>query len=190
MRGEERKGEDRRREERRGGGRASGPGRRMEGHGSGTSLPGDGAGAACERGLWAWRGCQSLKQSALLLFFNLAFWRAHSLHWLFLPRPPSSISLCLTDQRSTKRGKHTRSKIKIGTPLVRQNKLEQTNYRQSTHKQWSICGSLDEWSRWLPPTPPPPPPPIGHAHIKRSVSPHSRHDLFKCVLLSLKFKGS
>lgn len=66
-----------------------------------------------------------------------------------------SLSPCLTDQRSTKRGKHTQSKIKIGTPLARQNKLEQTNYRESTHKQWSICGSLDYQSRWLPPTPPP-----------------------------------
>ncbi len=44
MRGEERRG---------GGGWARGPGRRSEGHGSGTRLPGDGAGAGCERGLWA-----------------------------------------------------------------------------------------------------------------------------------------
>lgn len=46
----------------------------------------------------------------------------------------SPLSLRLTDQRSTKRGKHTQSKIKIRTPLARQNKLEQTNYRESTHK--------------------------------------------------------
>lgn len=64
-----------------------------------------------------------------------------------------SLALCLTDQRSTKRGKHTQSKIKIGTLLAQQNKLEQTNYRESTHKQWSICGSLDYQSRWLPTTP-------------------------------------
>lgn len=81
-----------------------------------------------------------------------------------------SLSLCLTDQRSTKRGKHTQSKIKIGTPLAQQNKLEQTNYRESTHKQWSICGSLDYRSRWLPPTPPPPPP-IVHVHNKLCVNP-------------------
>lgn len=38
-----------------------------EGHGSGTRIPRDGAGAGCERGLWAQRGTQSLKQSAQLL---------------------------------------------------------------------------------------------------------------------------
>lgn len=95
-----------------------------------------------------------------------------TLHTDCLSSPSPSPSPCLTDQRSTKRGKHTQSKIKIGTPLARQNKLEQTNYRESTHKQWSICGSLDYWSRWLPPTPPPPPhpPPIVHLHYKLCVN--------------------
>lgn len=140
----------------------------MRGHGSGTRLPGDGAGAACEQGLWVWRGCQSLKQSALLPFFFILIWPMEQ-----PPIPPLfSFSLRLTDQRSTKRGKHAQSKIKIVTPRAQQNKLEQTNYRQSTHKQWSICGSLDCCSRWLPPTPAPPPPPALAAPTQPTLLPH------------------
>lgn len=60
-RGEERKewrieefAVERKREKWRGcGGWALGPRRRNGGHGSGTRLPGDKAGAGCERGLWA-----------------------------------------------------------------------------------------------------------------------------------------
>lgn len=90
-------------------------------------------------------GCQSLKQSALLLFFFF-FNLAH------VNSPPSSdglssssSSLCLTDQRSTKRGKHTQSKIKIPTPPARQNKLEQTNYSESTQtgKHLWLSGLLE-----------------------------------------------
>ena len=87
---------------------------------------------------------RALKRSALLLFsffspffcFNLALRAAHP----GLQRAPS---LRRTDQPSTKRSKQAANKIKIRTPPAQQNKLEQTNYRQSTHKQWSICGSPD-----------------------------------------------